>query len=99
MDPARSKFLPNVPTVGELGFPTVISSSTRGVMGPKGIPEEIVKKIQTVFMDSIKSPEHVEKMDKAGLAINPMVGEEYGKYIRDLHARAKPLVEIARQAR
>jgi tripartite-type tricarboxylate transporter receptor subunit TctC len=99
MDPARSKFLPNVPTVGELGFPTVISSSTRGVMGPKGMPDAVVKRIQTVFLEAIRSPEHVEKMDKAGLAINPMVGEEYGKYIRDLHTRAKPLVEIARQAR
>jgi tripartite-type tricarboxylate transporter receptor subunit TctC len=99
MDPARSKFLPNVQTVGELGFPNVISSSTRGIMGPKGIPEAVVKRIQTIFMEAIKSPEHVEKMDKAGLAINPMVGEDYGRYIRDLQARAKPLVEVARQAR
>src|SRR5688572_32196957 len=38
MDDVRSKFLPDVPTTKELGYPTVISSSTRGAAGPKGMP-------------------------------------------------------------
>ncbi|XIA66311.1 Bug family tripartite tricarboxylate transporter substrate binding protein [Bradyrhizobium sp. TZ2] len=36
MDDVRSNFLPDVPTMKEHGFPTVISSSTRGIAGPKG---------------------------------------------------------------
>src|SRR5262245_21860560 len=42
MDHERSKFLPEVPTMKELGYPTVISSSTRGIAAPKGLPEPIV---------------------------------------------------------
>ena len=99
MDPERSKFLPDVPTTAELGYPTVISSSSRGVLGPKGIPESILMKIQAVFKEAIGEPEHVEKMEKAGLAIKPMVGDEYGRYLRDIHERCKPLVEAARKAR
>ena len=38
MDEARSKFLPDVPTTKEAGYPTVISSSTRGIAGPKDMP-------------------------------------------------------------
>jgi len=98
MDPERSKFIPETPTTVELGYPTVISSSSRGVMGPKGIPAPIVKKIQDVFMEAMKNPEHIEKMEKAGLAIRPLVGEEYAKYFRGLHERCKPLVEAARKA-
>jgi tripartite-type tricarboxylate transporter receptor subunit TctC len=98
MDYERSKFIPDIPALRELGFPTVISSSTRGFMGPKGIPDPIVKKIQTVFLESMKDPGHVEKMERAGLAIKPMVGQEYAKYYMDLHERCKQLVEAARKA-
>jgi tripartite-type tricarboxylate transporter receptor subunit TctC len=99
MDKERSKFLPDIQTTVELGFPTVISSSTRGVMGPRGIPDPIVKKIQEVFLEAMKNPEHMEKMEKAGLTIRPMVGEEYTRYFRELHVKAKPLVEMSRRAR
>jgi tripartite-type tricarboxylate transporter receptor subunit TctC len=99
MDHERSKFIPNIPTLKELGFPAIISSSTRGIMGPKGIPDPIVKKIQSVFLEAMRDPGHVEKMDKAGLAIKPMVGPEYTKYLLDLQERCKHLVEAAQKAR
>lgn len=50
-------------------------------------------------MEAIKDPGHVEKMDKAGLAIKPLVGQEYTKYLMDLHERCKHLVEAAQKAR
>jgi tripartite-type tricarboxylate transporter receptor subunit TctC len=68
-------------------------------LGPKGIPAPILKKIQDVFLEAMKSPEHIEKMEKAGLAIVPMIGEEYAKYLRAVHERCKPLVEKARLAK
>ena len=45
----------------------------------------------------MKDPGHVEKMEKAGLAIKPLVGQEYSKYYLDLHERCKQLVEAARK--
>ncbi|MDI6754115.1 MAG: tripartite tricarboxylate transporter substrate binding protein [Thermodesulfobacteriota bacterium] len=99
MDKERSKFYPDVPTSVEQGYPAVISSSTRGIAGPKGLPEPIVKKLQAVFKKAIENPEHMEKMDNAGLAIKMMMGDEYGKYFRELHDRTKPLVDAARKAR
>ncbi len=98
MDKERSKFLPEVPTAGELGYSSVISSSTRGALGPKGMPPPVLKKFQDTFKEAIQDPEHVEKMEKAGLAIKMMVGDEFGKYLRDLHEQCKPLVEEARKA-
>ena len=95
----RSRFYPDVPTSGEQGYPALISSSTRGIVGPKGLPEPIVEKLQAIFMKAIRDPEHVEKMEKSGLGIKPLVGEEYAKYFRELHDRTKPLVDAARRAR
>ncbi len=99
MDPQRSKFMPDVPTTAELGFPKIISSSSRGIFGPAGIPEPILKKIQTVFGEAMQDREHMEKMDKSGLAVRVLVGEEYRKYVNDLHQRISPLMEIARQSK
>ena len=97
MDPERSKFMPEIPTGAELGFPGVISSSSRGFFGPKGIPDPILRKIETVFLQAMKDPEHMDKMDKSGLAVKPLVGADYDKYVRDLQKRVAPLVEIARK--
>ena len=99
MDRERSKFYPDVPTSVEAGYLSVISSSTRGIAGPKGLAEPIIEKLQGVFKKAMDDPEHLEKMDKAGLAIKIMIGAEYGKYSLALHERLKRLVEEARKAR
>jgi len=96
MDTERSKFLPDVPTTVELGFPSVISASTRGIAGPKGLPEPVVKKLQEVFQKAMAHPDHVKQVEKAGLAIKVMVGDEYVKYYRDLHAKVAKYTELAR---
>jgi tripartite-type tricarboxylate transporter receptor subunit TctC len=88
-----------VPTSVEAGYLSVISSSTRGIAGPKGLAEPIIEKLQGVFKKAMDDPEHLEKMDKAGLAIKIMIGAEYGKYSLALHERLKRLVEEARKAR
>jgi tripartite-type tricarboxylate transporter receptor subunit TctC len=99
LDRERSKFYPDVPTSVETGYPSLISSSTRGIVGPKGVPEPIVTKLQAVFQKAMNHPEHVEKMEKAGLEVKVMVGEEYAKYIKNLHENLKPLMEEALKAR
>ena len=96
MDTRRSPFLPDVATTPELGFPTVISNSTRGIAVPRGTPEPIIKRLQDVFKKAMEDPEHVKKMEEAGLALRIMVGEEYAKYYRDLHAKAAKDTEWAR---
>jgi len=99
MDREKSKFYPDVPSSVEAGYPSVISSSTRGIVSPKGLPEPIVKKLQAVFKKAMENPAHLEKMDKAGLAVKVMVGDEYARYIVSLHERMKKLMEEARKTR
>ncbi|MGE0225453.1 MAG: tripartite tricarboxylate transporter substrate binding protein [Acetobacteraceae bacterium] len=95
LDKERSKFLPDVPTTVELGYPTVISSSSRGVAVPKGTPASAIKVIETAFAKAMANPEHIKKLEDAGLAVKVMVGEEYAKYYRDLHATAKKYTDWA----
>jgi tripartite-type tricarboxylate transporter receptor subunit TctC len=95
-DTQRSRFLPDVPTTVELGYPTVISSSTRGVAGPKGMSAPVVRKLQDVLRRAMENPEHVKKMEDAGLGIKVMVGDDYAAYYRELHAKAAKYTEWAR---
>jgi tripartite-type tricarboxylate transporter receptor subunit TctC len=96
MDHARSKFLPEVPTMKELGYATVISSSTRGIAGPKGMPEPTLSKLREVLKAAMEDSEHVSKLEAQGLGIKIMVGEEYAKYFADTHAQAKKYTEWAK---
>jgi tripartite-type tricarboxylate transporter receptor subunit TctC len=96
MDDVRSKFLPDVSTMKELGYPTVMSNSTRGIAGPKGMPEPIVVKLRDVLKKAMEDPEHVNKLESQGLAIKIMVGEEYAKYFAEAHAKAKKYTDWAK---
>ena len=96
LDNERSKFLPDVPTTKELGYPTVISSSTRGIAGPKGIPAPVVAKLAAVLKKAMEDPDHVSKMEAAGLAVKIMIGAEYERYYRETHEKAKKYVEWAK---
>ena len=96
LDPERSKFLPEVPTTKELGYPTVVSNSTRGIAGPKGMPAPVVAKLAAVLKKAMEDPDHVAKMEAAGLAVKIMVGAEYERYYRETHEKAKKYVEWAK---
>jgi putative tricarboxylic transport membrane protein len=96
MDTQRSRFLPEVPTTPELGYPSVISSSTRGIAVPKGTPPAVIKRLEQAFKKAMEDPDHVKKMEDAGLSLRVMVGEEYAKYYRELHAKAAKYTEWAR---
>ena len=98
-DDVRSKFLPDVPTTKELGFPSVISSSTRGIAVPKGTPADTIKVLETAFLKAINDPEHIRKMDEQGLALKPLVGADYAKYYADSHAAATKYTEWALKQR
>ena len=96
MDHQRSKFVPDVPTMKEVGYPTVISSSTRGIAAPKGLPQPVLKKLEEVLKKAMEDPEHVQKLESAGLAVKIMVGEEYARYYREVHEQAKKYTEWAK---
>jgi tripartite-type tricarboxylate transporter receptor subunit TctC len=95
-DEERSKFLPDVPTMKELGYPTVISSSTRGIAGPAGMPEPVVAKLTETFEKAMQDPEHIARLEEQGLAIKIMTGEEYANYYKNIHEQAKKYVEWAK---
>ncbi len=80
MDKERTKkFFPDVPTMKELGYPEILSSSTRGFAAPKGVPEPILKKLEDSLVKAMKTQEHITKIEEAGQPVVIMGREEFTK--------------------
>ena len=95
-DTVRSKILPDVPTSVELGFPTIVSNSTRGITAPKGTPPEVVAKLAEILSKAMADPEHNRRLEEQGLTVRVMVGDEYKTAYRDIHERARKYVAWAK---
>jgi len=97
MDKERSRLMPDTPTTSELGFPAVISSSTRGIAAPKGVPPAIVAYLEGVLRTAMENPEHLRKLMDAGLEVRIMTGKEFADYFALQHIQATKYVEWAKK--
>jgi len=98
LDTERSKFMPGVPTAAEQGYVDVITASAAGIVAPKGVPEPILRKLETVFRRAIESAEHIEKIEKTGQRIKVLGRKEYAGYMRDWQDRTRKLLQLAAKA-
>ena len=58
--------LPDVPTVAEGGFPDFVIGSWQGVVGPAGLPEAIVKRLNAEVAAIVSDPAVVDKLKTLG---------------------------------
>lgn len=76
MSDTRSPLAPHVPTFKEQGLDVVMGSS-RGLAVPKGLPDEIFKKLEEAVKQAVNDPEYVAQSKKASVPLNYMTGTEY----------------------
>ena len=93
MGPRRQAVLPDVPTVRELGFPSIEQQGWNGYFAPAGTPPAIVQKLNGAVADTVADPAFKEKMaglgaDTEAVPLEPLMailrGED--KMIADLAA-------------
>ena len=64
--PTRSPLLPNVPTVAQAGAPYLEMVTWAGIVGPKGMPPAIVKKLNAEIARIVALPDVREKIKGLG---------------------------------
>src|SRR6266850_18791 len=64
--PKRIKELPDLPTMRESGYPDGSSGSWQGVLVPAGTPREIVERLYAVLVQTMKTPDVIERLAKGG---------------------------------
>jgi tripartite-type tricarboxylate transporter receptor subunit TctC len=78
----RSPLLPDVPTMGEAGFPAVEVLNWQGIVGPKGLPAEIVKILNAAGNKALQDPELRAKMLEQGNEIAGGTPEQFAALIK-----------------
>ena len=79
----RSEQLPNVPTVGESGYPNYEATSWFGFSAPAGTPRAIVDKLNQEINKVFADKEVREILTKQGAEIYPMTPDQFGTFISD----------------
>ena len=64
----RSEILPDVPTVAEMGFPGYEMPAWRSIMGPAGMPRDVVTTLNKAIQEGLASPQLRDRYIKAGSA-------------------------------
>ncbi len=89
----RLAALPNVPTVMESGYPHFDVSVWHGLIGPKGIPADIVLKINQAVRTALNDPLMAQQLAADGLTASSDTPEEFGALITQEVSRWGALVK------
>ncbi len=79
--PQRATRWPNVPSVAELGFPTLVATNWFGLSGPAAMPADLAERVNAALVAGLNSPEMVERLAVVGAAPNRMSPAEYAAMV------------------
>jgi tripartite-type tricarboxylate transporter receptor subunit TctC len=77
----RAKQAPDVPTTAEVGMPDLLIENWYGMIGPAGLPREILDKINRVAVEAMSDPNVKDKLGDQGLTLVPQKPEEFRAFI------------------
>jgi tripartite-type tricarboxylate transporter receptor subunit TctC len=78
----RDAIFSNVPTMLEAGHPTVIITGWSGLLGPTGVPGDVVNRLQAEIARHILSPELRETIRRQGAEPVASTPEQFAAFIK-----------------
>lgn len=73
---ARNPLFPDLPTIGELGYPAATVSVWYALSGPKGLPDDVRKTLEKAMAGVLADPQVKTFMNERGLSPAPLYGDE-----------------------
>ena len=94
--PQRLKELPNVPTFKEVGLEPVNRMAYYGILGPKGLPKEVVDKVHAAAAKSLQDPAVRKRIEDTGSIIIGNTPEQFAEQIKAEYAVYRRVVDSAK---
>jgi tripartite-type tricarboxylate transporter receptor subunit TctC len=91
----RSSFLPDVPTVAELGFPGFEAAQRYGLVAPAGTPPAIIDKLNAALNEALKSEQVKTRIASEGADPIPGTPQDYAKDIESEATKWSGVVQKA----
>lgn len=89
----RSKSLPDLSTIAELGFPGFDASTWVGIMAPAKTPPAIVQKLSAEISKQLDDPAMIAWMKTQGLEKIGSTPEQFAQALRDETAQWRKVIE------
>ena len=77
----RLKSMPALPTVAEAGVPGYEVSQWYGVLAPVGVPKPILAKLNSSFVEVLKSPDLVERFARDGVDLVGSTPDQFRAHV------------------
>ncbi|MDM0047340.1 tripartite tricarboxylate transporter substrate binding protein BugE [Variovorax dokdonensis] len=90
--PQRLKDLPNVPTFKEVGLEPVNRMAYYGILGPKGMPKDVVDKISAAAKQALNDPATRKRIEDTGSLVIGNSPEEFAEQIKAEYGVYKDVV-------
>ena len=94
--PQRLKELPNVPTFKEIGLEPVNRMAYYGILGPKGLPKDVVDKVHAATAKALQEPAVRKRIEDTGSIIIANTPEQFAEQIKAEFAVYKKVVDSAK---
>ena len=94
--PTRLAVLPDVPTFKELGLEPVNRMAYYGITGPKGLPKEVVDKINAGVKKALEDPAVRKRIEDTGSLIVANTPEQFAAQIKAEYEVYKKVVDTAK---
>lgn len=92
---ARTPLMPELPTMGEAGLPGFEFYSWYGIWGPRGMPAEIVARMNAAITQGMREPEVVQRLTGLGFEAVAETPEELARFIAQDVAMNAELLRLA----
>lgn len=93
----RSALAPDVPTFKELGYPDYDIGVYYGIVGPAGMPKEVVDTLNQRVNAVLKDPATIQKLTKqSGIVLQAKTAEEFQHYLEQDMQRWDTVVEASK---
>jgi tripartite-type tricarboxylate transporter receptor subunit TctC len=90
---ARHRLLPDVPTFEELGYKDFDGVQWYGIVGPAGLPADVVRRLNDEINQQLATPGLRERLSGEALEPMPMTPEQFAGYMRADIARWSALAK------